>query len=195
MLKHVSLLPPEIKIQRLTRHKKQRYFLALIIVLIVVVAVNALFLINSILVRENLKSLQYERSVVDNQAASLQEYEELYQLLSRTENLVNDAMGTVPLWSVLLSDISHTLPIGTQLSDLRIDYSDQSGTVTMRGWVYDHSSLAGMLDQLFTIEQMDQILCRVSTESNYQGREVVQFLVDSILLTGPSFLPDNESGE
>ncbi|MCJ7806449.1 MAG: hypothetical protein MUP57_02725 [Clostridia bacterium] len=194
-MKHVSLLPPEIKIQRLTRHKKQRYFLALIIVLIVVVAVNAFFLISSILVRENLKSLQYERSVVDNQAASLQEYEELYQLLSRTENLVNDAMGTVPLWSVLLSDISHTLPIGTQLSDLRIDYSDQSGTVTMRGWVYDHSSLAGMLDQLFTIEQMDQILCRVSTELNYQGREVVQFLVDSILLTGPGFLPDNESGE
>lgn len=194
-MERISLLPPEIKNLRLAQQKRGRLFFLFLIFLILLIAVNLFFIVNAYFVRENLKSLQQERAIVEEQAALLLEYEDLYQKLLRAEKLVSDAMGTVPIWSVFLRDISQTLPVETQLSELRINYSNQSGTVTMRGWVNGHSGLAVMLEKLFTMEQLDQIQCRSSTETDSEGQELVQFLIDSVLLTGPGYFADKEGGD
>ena len=194
-MSRISLLPPEIRAVRKTQRKQGRLFLLFLILLIVLVAINLFFIVNAYFVSKNLKSLQEERALVEVQASTLLEYEEIYQQLGSAEKMVNDAMGTVPPWSVILNDLGETLPVGTQLSELKISYSGQSGAVSMLGSAYGHSGLAAMLEQLYTIKQLDGIVCRSSTETGTEGREVIQFVVDSLILTGPVFLSDEEGGE
>lgn len=194
-MKHVSLLPPEIKSKRMAQRTRSRVYLLLVIIIIMIICINLYLLVNIFFIRQNLKTLQNERTAIDNQVAALTEYEELYLRLDRTKILVDVAMGTVPRWGVLLRDISQTLPVGTQLSEMSINYADQSGTLTLRGWVGDHSSLADLLDRLNNVEQLDQIQVRTSTEIGIEGRETVQFLVESVLLSGPVFLSEDEGGE
>jgi Tfp pilus assembly protein PilN len=194
-VKHISLLPPEIKAKRIAQQKMSRIYLLLVIAIIVILFINLYLLANAFIIRQDLKALQNEKDFVDNQASVLVEYEELHQQLASTEKLVNDAMGTVPHWGVLLRDISRNLPVGTQLSEIRLNYDDQNGTVLLRGWIGDHNGLADLLDRLDNIEQLDQIQCRVSTETGIEGQEAVQFLVDGVLLSDSLFLAEDKGGE
>ncbi len=194
-MKHVSLLPPEIKAKRLAQRKLGRLYLLLVIVIIIIVFINLYYLVNIFFVRQNLKTLQNERTTIENQAVLLLEYENLNQQLIGTKNLINNAMGTVPHWGALLSDVSKALPVGSQLSELRLNYNDQSGTVTMRGWVSDHGALADLLERLYSVEQLDQTQCRISTETGAEGREVIQFHVESVILSGNVFITEGEGGE
>lgn len=194
-MKHISLLPPEIKAKRLAQQKMSRLYLFLVITLIVILFINFYLLANAFIFRQDLKALQNEREFVDNRAAALIEYEDLYQQLTNTEKLINDVMGTVPHWSLLLRDISQNLPVGTQFSEIRLNYSNQLGTLILQGWAADHNSLAYLINQLGKVEQLDQIRCRVSTETVIEGREAVQFMIEGVLLSGSQFLSEDKGGE
>ena len=194
-MKHVSLLPPEIKAERLAQNKRSRLYLLLVIAIILLLFINLYLLLNVFFSKQELIAYQDERNIVDNRSEALVEYEKLYQRLTGTEKLVNDAMGTVPLWGEVFRDISQNLPVGAQLSEIRMNYDDQIGTVVLRGWTGDHNALANLLKQLESIEQIDQISCRVSTGIGAEGQEAVQFMVESVLLPGPVFLEDAEGGE
>ena len=52
-----------------------------------------------------------------------------------------------------------------------------------------------MLEQLRTMEELDQVQLRTSSESTVNGREVVQFRLESMILGGPGYFPQEEDGE
>jgi Tfp pilus assembly protein PilN len=193
MISHVSLLPPEIKKRRQESENRKKIQMLILLLLILLAVINVFFLVNTVLVRANLKSLQQERETVEQQAEALAEFADLHREINASEQLIGNAMGTVPSWSAFFRNVSQAMPVTAWFSDLTAVYSDQAGTLTIRGWSYDHSSLADLLEKLKTVEQLDQVQCRVSTETNYQGLDVIQFQIDAALLTGSGFL-EKEGG-
>lgn len=194
-MKHISLLPPEIKARRLARKKQGRLMVVFFIALVVLVTINAFLLVSSLLLRSNLDALKDDREMTERQIGGLREYEDLYQDLNRAERIIAEAIGNEPLWGTLLGNIGQVLPVGTQLADVRMNYIEQGGSLTMTGWTYTHDSLAGMLEQLKTMEELEDVQFRVSAESIVNDREVVQFQLESMILGGPGYFPPEEEGE
>jgi len=191
----ISLLPPEIKKARQEQEKRNRIQFLILLFLIFIAVINIFFLVNNLLLRSNLDALRQEREFVERQAADLAEYTDLHIEISASEQLLTAAMGTVPQWSAFFRNVSRALPATAWFSDLTAAYSDQAGTLTIRGWSYDHGSLADLLERLERIEQLEQVQLRVSTETIYQGIDAIQFQVDAGLLSGPGFLIEEGGGD
>ncbi|GEM_PF-796953 len=186
-MKYVSLLPPEIKEKRKKERKQGILFRIVGLLFIAALVVYAFLLVSTIMVRSELESLRSERNMLEDQAAALQEYEILFNEMTAAESRVNSAMGTVPPWAELMQDVGMTLPPGIWLSDLNVNYSDDTGSFNMRGWAYNHSGVAEMVEGVEKMDQIQDLRVRVSTETTYQGRDAVQFTLDAGLLPGNPF--------
>ncbi|MDY6826361.1 MAG: PilN domain-containing protein [Bacillota bacterium] len=195
MVEHISLLPPEIKAARQLQQKLKKILFVLLIILLIVALVALFFFVSSFLVRQDLNSLQAEKEMIEKQSEELVEYENLYNNLTARRNLVGQAMGTIPNWSVLLSDTAAVLPAGSWMQDMTFVYSEENGSMTMRGWAYTHSGVAAMLEKMDSLEQLAEVQCRTSNDTDFEGQEVVQFQVESGLLTGSPFIVSEEEGE
>jgi len=192
--KNISLLPPELKSRRLAQ-KRQSIFLAVATVLLVavVLAYSALF-VSSIFLRSDLKSIRAQRESVEAAAAELEEYALLHEELTAAEALVAKAMGTVPPWASLLQEIGIALPAGVWLSEVAARYEGSGGELTLRGWAYEYDDVAAMLEQVYTLEQLDDIRCQVSAGTVFEGQQVVQFVVAARVERGPEFISVAEGG-
>jgi Tfp pilus assembly protein PilN len=195
MVEHISLLPPEIKDARQLQQKLKKIMLVLLIIFLIVALAVLFFFVSSFLVRQDLNSLQAEKEMIEKQSEELVEYENLYNNLTARRNLVRQAMGTIPNWSALLSDTAAVLPAGSWLQDMTFVYSEENGSMTMRGWAYSHSGVAAMLEKMDSLEQLAEVQCRTSNDIDFEGQEVVQFQVESGLLTGSPFIATEEEGE
>jgi Tfp pilus assembly protein PilN len=195
MVEHISLLPPEIKDARQLQQKLKKIMLVLLIIFLIVALAVLFFFVSSFLVRQDLNSLQAEKEMIEKQSEELVEYENLYNNLTARRNLVGQAMGTIPNWSALLSDTAAVLPAGSWLQDMTFVYSEENGSMTMRGWAYSHSGVAAMLEKMDSLEQLAEVQCRTSNDIDFEGQEVVQFQVESGLLTGSPFIATEEEGE
>lgn len=194
-MQRISLLPPEIKEERLAKSRQSKLLLMLLVILVILVASNAFLLADSFLVRSNLDSIISDREMVDRQVAELEEYERLYRELNQVEQLFGVVIGNEPLWGKLLSGIGQNIPLGTQLADLRASYANQSGSLNMTGTTSSQDNLAVLLEQLDEMEELDRVQCRVAAETTLDGRTTVQFQIESLLLGGPGDSPPGEEDE
>jgi len=186
-LDKISLLPQEIKDRRVNQRTIGRLSFLLFIIVLILVVINVFFLVTNFIVQRNLQALIIEKETVQREADALQEYQDLHEEFTAVENVLGDAMGTVPPWGLMFRDLSRTLAPSAWLSDLTVSYSDQTGTLNLSGWAHDHKRLADTLEQLYDLEQLDQVRTRTTTGVDYQGREAIQFSVDAVVLTGPEF--------
>lgn len=187
-MEYVSLLPPELKEKR-EQERKQGILIRVVgLFFIVALFVYAFLLVSTIMTRSELESLRSERELLETQAAALEEYEVLYDNMVVAEGRVDSAMGRVPVWNDFMQDIGLTLPPGIWLSDMHVNYNEESGSFNMSGWAYNHSGVASMIEEIETLEQLDEIRVGVSSETIYDGQEAVQFTVDAVLLPGPPFI-------
>lgn len=187
-MKTISLLPPELKSRRLAQSRQNSLLVgATVLVLAVLLAYGALF-VTSIFLRGDLRALKAQREAVELEAAALEEYALLHEELIAAETLVANAMGTVPSWGNLLQEIGLILPTGVWLSEVTAKYEDSGGELSLRGWAYEHDDVAAMLEQIYSLDKLADIRCRVSSETVYGGQPVVQFTVDALVQTGPAFI-------
>ncbi len=191
---YVSLLPPEIKTKRQQERKQGTIVRIALLLFVVVLAVYAFLLVSSIMVSSELEALLTERKSLENQAAALEEYEVLYNEMSNAESRVNQAMGEAPLWDKLMQDLGMTLPPGVWLSDLSVNFSEETGGFNMRGWAYTHSGVAEMREEVEKMDQLTNLRVQVSTETTYDGQDAAQFVLDAALLPGSPFL-ETDNGD
>lgn len=195
-MEHVSLLPPEIKEQRKQARKQGIIIRVALILFILILIIYAYLLVSSIMARNELESLRDERAVLENQAAALEEYEVLYNEMTTAERRLNQVMGRVPQWAILMQDLGLTLPPGVWLSDMNVNFTEENGSFNMRGWAYTHGGVGDMREQIEKMDQLTNIRVQVSTETTYDNRDAVQFALDAELLPGSPYLdidePDQE---
>lgn len=192
-MEYVSLLPPEIKAKRKQEQKQRILTRVALVIFVIILIIYAYLLVGSIMARSNLESLQSERQLLENQAAALEEYEVLYNEMNTAESRLNMAMGEVPSWAEFMQDLGLTLPPGVWLSDMTVSFANETGTFNMRGWAYNHSGVAEMREEVEKIEQLDNLRIRTSTETTYNGQEVVQFVLDAEVLPGPPYIEVEEA--
>ena len=208
---YVSLLPPEIKKRRIDEQRQAKIIKLAVIVLAIVLAVYVFLLVSSLLARNSLQSLQEERRDLEAQAAALQEYADLYEEMSETENRLNRAMGTVPDWSEFMLDLAMALNPEGSLSELNLVYetaaaeendndedAEENDTINqgyfdMRGKSYSHGNVGDVLERVQELDQLDNVRCRIVSETTLNNRPAVEFSVDARLMPGPVFFdPDGE---
>jgi len=192
-VEYVSLLPPEIKAKRKQEQKQRILIRAALVIFVIILIIYAYLLVGSIMARSNLESLQSERQLLENQAAALEEYEVLYNEMNTAENRLNMAMGEVPSWAEFMQDLGLTLPPGVWLSDMTVSFANETGTFNMRGWAYNHSGVAEMREEVEKMEQLNNLRIRTSTETTYNGQEVVQFVLDAEVLSGTPYIEVEET--
>ncbi len=203
-MEYVSLLPPEIKQRRLEEKRQGRLIKIAVIALAVVLAVYVFLLASTLLTRSTLNSLQEERQQLEDQAAELEEYANLYNEMSEAEDRLNRAMGNVPDWDQLLRDLGMALNPEGALTELDISYqadnnadgeedeNEESGSFDMRGWSYSHGNVADIIERVQRLEQLNNVRFRVSSETTINNRQAVQFTVDATLVPGPVFFDPEE---
>lgn len=195
-MNYVSLLPPEIKAKRQQERKQGILVRVSLLLFVIVLVIYAFLLVSSIMARSELETLRTDRESLENQAAALQEYEVLYNEMNNAEMRLNRAMGKAPLWDSLMQDLGMTLPPGVWLSDLSLNFSEETGGFNMRGWAYSHSGVAEMREEVEKMDQLTNIHIRVSTETTYDGQDAAQFVLDAALLPGSTYLDiDNDEQE
>lgn len=192
-MEYVSLLPPEIKKKRLDDRRQDMLIRIVIALFLIAMIVYSYLYVSAYVTRIDLLSLRSEREFLENSAAELEQYANLYARMNSAEEVVIATMGNIPLWSELLHNLGMSMPTGSVwLSDITLSYGGGSGSLNIRGWSYSHSHVADMIEQVETMEQLDNILCRVSAETTYGGRDAVQFVLDAVILPGPQFAPFDE---
>ncbi len=203
-MEYVSLLPPEIKQRRLDEKRQGRLIKIAVIALAVVLAVYVFLLASTLLTRSTLNSLQEERQQLEDQAAELEAYANLYNEMSEAEDRLSRAMGNVPDWDQLLRDLGMALNPEGALTELDISYlaennageeedeNGESGSFDMRGWSYSHGNVADIIERVQRLEQLNNVRFRVSSETTINNRQAVQFTVDGALLPGPVFFDPEE---
>jgi len=187
-VEYVSLLPPELKAKRKQKKRQGILLRVALIIFVIILIIYAYLLVGSIMARSNLQTLRSEREMLESQAATLEEYEVLYNEMNAAESKLSAAMGEVPSWAEFIQDLGLTLPPGVWLSDINLNFNDDSGTFTMRGWAYNHSGVAEMREEVEKMDQLDNVRVRISTETIYNGQDAVQFAMDAELLPGPPFI-------
>ncbi len=192
-MEYVSLLPPELLVKKAEDRRQGVIIRVVIYTFIISLMIYAFLLVSSILARNELNTINFERESVERQAEGLEEYATLYADMNNAEEVLAAAMGNVPVWNEILFDLAITFPPGTVwLSEMSVNYREGSGSINMRGWAYDHSYLASMLEEVSTMEQLSGVRCQVSTESSYGGVDVVMFTIEAVVRPGPQFIAYEE---
>jgi len=207
-LDYVSLLPPEIKQRRIEEQRQGKILKIAAIVLVALLVVYAFLLVSSFLTRNTLDSLRNEREDLEQQAAALQEYDDLYNEMQSAEDTLNRAMGNVPEWDRFLLDLGLAMNPETALTSLNIDYQIDdneedgnaengnagSGSFSMQGWSYSHGNVSDMLERAQKLEQLENLRLRSSSPATINNRPAVEFSVDAVLLPGPLYFDPDEEG-
>ncbi|MFO7951749.1 MAG: hypothetical protein R6U91_02930 [Bacillota bacterium] len=194
MQKYVSILPPEIKKRSIDEKKQGKLIRIILFVFVILLAVYAFLMVSSLFARSELQSLQQERKSVEEQAEALAEYEDLYNRMTEAEELINAAMRRSPNWGEFLGDIGRALDPEIALLEFSAAYNNEEDRFNMRGWTYTHRNVADMLDRVYTLEQLEDVRCRISTEATDEQRDAVEFDVGADILPGPQFFESEEGG-
>jgi len=62
----------------------------------------------------------------------------------------------------------------------------KTGGVTIKGQAYDHSSVAGWLEELRNVPGLDHVLCQVSTRVGSGNDPLISFEIEATLTGGPA---------
>jgi len=201
-LDYVSLLPPEIKQRRIEEQRQNKILRIAVIVLVALLVVYAFMLVTSMLTRSTLESLRDEREELEQQAAALEEYAELYEEMQSAEETLNQAMGNVPDWNVLLLDLGLALNPESSLTDLSLNYvyendddnNGGSGSLDMSGWSYSHGNVSDVLERVQKLEQLEDVRLEGSSSTTINNRPAAEFTIDATILPGPVYFDPDEGG-
>ncbi len=193
-MKNVSLLPPEIKAERLLEKKQGVVIKIMLLLMLIVLVIYTYLLVSSLIAKNDLDSLEQQREVVERQSRALAEYEDLYNDMSRAEDMLNRAMGTNPRWSDVLQEVGESFFPFARLTDLTLNYAGDEGTINMRGLTGSISDVATLVERFENLDTINGARVRTSSETGTGDQTEVQFLIDASLIPGSLYLDPEEGG-
>lgn len=191
-MKHVSLLPPRIREERLKERRQATMVRIMIAFFILVLIVYAFLFVSAMLTNSSIKTLRFEREALEMQVDSLQPYSDLFAQMNQSERRLNQAMGTVVSWNDFLLDLGSTLTPGTWLENLSLIYGAEEGTLRVSGFAFSHDNISELVEHLNTMEQLEDVLLQVSSTTEQEGQEVISFTLEAALKPGEPYLEDAE---
>lgn len=183
-MKNISILPPEVK-KRFKQRKRNRILvLGSVLVLVAFVIFYSLLYLATQIPKMELRALENQRARVEEQVDRLQEYKEMQERAEAAEDLLREAMGTVPDWNLLLKDFGIRIPHGVWLTEVNVSYQGERGEMTLRGWAQSHSLAGQWLEKLQEAPRLEEVHLSFSAEGDYLGKPHVQFEINGEIMRG-----------
>lgn len=184
----INLLPPEILAQQRQQRDRQKLLLAGGLILTLLIAVYGLIFTSTTMTKAEVTRLQKQRAVLEQQVEVNRPYEEMRARVIQTENLIQQAMGSPPDWSGVMAGISMHIPPTVWLTEFTATSQPdgKTGGATIKGQAYDHSSVAGWLEELRNVPGLDNVLCQVSTRVGSGNDPLISFEIEATLTGGPA---------
>lgn len=218
----INLLPPEILARQRKQRDRQKLLLAGGLILTLLTSVYGLIFTSTTMTKAEVNRLQKQRVVLEQQVEVNRPYEEMRARVVRTENLIQQAMGSPPDWSGVMAGISMHIPPTVWLTEFTatsrpdgktgaatikplipgvqtdektggatikplipdVQADGKTGGVTIKGQAYDHSSVAGWLEELRNVPGLDNVLCQVSTRVGSGNDPLISFEIEATLTGG-----------
>jgi type IV pilus assembly protein PilN len=171
-MKIINLLPPEIVEKRQTE-RRWVYFLALIIVFVVLFAF--VFMITygrELREKQTLSKIQAENDKLKNEIAMFQVFEQRKAQVQQREQVLAKAMAGEISWYKLLNEISMVIPSEVSLTSLSLDLT---GGVKMTGSTQDYSAVAKWLVRLGEIKELKDVWLESAGKATEKGKETITF--------------------
>ncbi|MDO9574726.1 MAG: PilN domain-containing protein [Candidatus Contubernalis sp.] len=187
-MKNISVLPPEIKVKRLSQRKIKKYLLGSSLVILFFFSIFVGLAIAVAGPRTEIKKTRDQIQEVNRQVASLEKYQEMQKEIDSFEELVKSSLGTPPEWVSFFEYLGKHIPGEVWLTELNASYNNQGGHFTLNGYGYSHSLVAAWLKELNFSSHLSEVRCQYSTEADFRGRKVVQFEIYGELLPGEPYI-------
>ncbi len=192
----VNLIPPEILFERRRERRRARVIVACTVLMAFALAGYGWLAAATWQQREELISLQHQREVLKAEVARFSPYNQLQAEVSARAGHLKNAMGTQPAWQHVMKSLGAAIPSNVWLTDFTASYlpSDSknakaAGQVLIRGWTYDHPSVARWLSSLYEVSLLTDVRCVFSSVEYYQGEDLIQFEIRATLLPGEQYDP------
>lgn len=140
--------------------------------------------------RNEARSLQSQRLPLEAQMSNYQEYVKMEEHLAALDKLVKQAVGNNPDWTLLILQMNRNIPANLWLTEVTITSNKEGsnppapatksqGEVTIRGWTFDYSSLAGWLEELRQVPTLTDIKCQYASTESLNSKTIVKFEIKS----------------
>ncbi|MDD4169471.1 MAG: hypothetical protein PHD36_04295 [Desulfotomaculaceae bacterium] len=206
-MKNVSLLPPEIKARRLAQRRRALYFMGAGGVLLLFLVIYTSLLTMTLLVRSDTRVLRERQSELENITAGYKQYEALEASVAKNNKLLRQAMGDIPEWPNLITELNRCRPLNVWLTGLNAAYhsgtveraAKSSGTQTaaknaaekneivIQGFANDYPAVANWFEDIQDITGLTDVQCRFIGEQALDSNSWVKFEIKAGILPGSPF--------
>ncbi len=183
-MKNISLLPPEIQLQKKARRKKQLIIVVSSAVLVVFLASYLGLLVMTASVNARVSSLEEERQDLESQVAQLDKYARMQDRAEDAQGTLRQALGEVPDWEGLLGDISRSMPAEVWIYHLNASFENGSGEISLQGQGYYYHVVASWFKEMEDIQGLKEVRYNYSAESIDKGRPVIHFELEGSIQPG-----------
>lgn len=155
-MKNISLLPPEIRAQEVAQEKGQTYMAYSIIVLLVFIALYLILAVTTWVFHFRANAIADERAAVEQESAKYQIYEDLWNEIQDTANLVQQATGTPVDWSENIININRYIPANVWLTQMTCSQTE----IDLQGTAFDSASVAKWIEALKSVPGIAGVNCQ-----------------------------------
>ena len=211
LFKNISLLPPEIKVQRLMQRRRSLCLLGSSLAVMVLLCIYIVLTAVTMHVRAETRVLQEQRGALPGEALKYKQYADLQVKLKQTEKLAQQAWGTPPDYKVIMAGIGLYIPDGVWLTDFTASYMTNektaaqtaaktaavpaSGNLVVQGWATSHREVASWLVDIRSVPGLTDIVCQYSSEEDLNGQPLVKFEINANVLPGVPYQLDIGRGK
>lgn len=186
----ISLLPREIKEKE--QRKRFVFNIIMIIVLTLFTYGGAYLILSSAIndVNMQIEKIQTKRETMEEGITRLEPYREFQKKIASYESILEESVGDMPRWELVMRDVSGTIPGEVWLLDFYMTYeggveadnneNEEDGNVgelNMTGYAYEHDDVAIWLGRLNNNPELRDVNLEYSIMTEREGREVVEFYV------------------
>jgi hypothetical protein len=184
LVKNISLLPAEHRIQQKTNRRFSIYIVVLIMVSLLFVVNLIGLIINNIYSTSNLNSIKEQKQTIEQRISLLQKYSDIKANIGELVKKYNKAAGSDPNWKMLIGNIGNALPDTATIDSMRFDYRDGTGTITMIGWTYTFFDISNAVIELQKVPEINNIKIVDTSNSVIDGKNVIRFNFSAVILKG-----------
>ena len=191
----VNLLPPEIVAERSRKATQARLMkMAGMLIIVLMAGVGVQFML-TLQLRGQVHATVNERLAVEAQVAEYVSFVELQSSVNSKNNLVKTAMGYPLKWRDTLAALGVHIPGNVWLSNVFIAHDKEKGNLVLRGFTYDHPSVANWVTILQEIPGISDVRVLFSAEEVMDIEELVRFEIKVTVATDQEFDPLAKRGE
>ena len=192
----INLLPLHMKAQ-LVKENRQRQFLfglsALVVILFVTYGVVTW---SAAMLWSETATLKQDYVELSGKIDQLRQYSVLQENIIRQEELIKQAVGADPDWSVILQNLVVNMPSDIWLAELILmdktenvseqsnDLSKQSiDKIAIYGYAYEYNIITDWSSQISQIPGLSKVNCSSTTKIDLNGDSVISFKIDALVTT------------